>query len=719
MTVTIPASLAQVDHLRATGPTGQCLLHAKLLRLACGLCVTVSLFYCGYFWLAGMTVTSLLSLPLGLGAVAAAMYARRSGNHRRALDGLTLIAFTVIACAASLQDGINSPALRWMIVPLCVSLLTGSFGMAVTFAGLAAVEVALLAAHGPGSWASISMLAPTPFQQPFTSLVMSTVCLGLIVGFSARWTRGLQRALQLAREGATAAAAAQARFVSHLSHEMRTPLQSLVGATDILRANHLVRSQREQLGAIQSQGVRSVLEMLNAVLDFSKLEAGRMTLSVVALDIRSLVAEINEQFAVQAFSKGLELTSSCDREVPISLFGDTTRIRQVIANLVSNAVKFTGTGGVHIHVASELLAVGSRPWTWEISIEVKDSGVGLEAECLSTLFKPFHQADETVASRYGGTGLGLSISKSLAELMGGRIDVATAPGAGTTFTLRLPLQAAGGAARAVPLPVAEAVALVATRSAGLSRHLGSHLEELGMSVVTCLEIPEEADLERSTPKLVFVDSALLLDPPTTDPGRYDRLIATGARVVVVSPLIGESTTETSDDVVRVYKPVSRRALAAALDEAAGAAPSEDLADSSNGTGAPASGKPVVLLAEDDPVNQLVVASMLAACDLDTVTVADGQEALTLLKRQRVALVLTDIRMPGMDGIAATRALRQWERATGSVRTPVIAMTGQYEAEQSEACLEAGMDQVLLKPFRLDLLRRALRTHLRVATDSRP
>ena len=127
----------------------------------------------------------------------------------------------------------------------------------------------------------------------------------------------------------------------------------------------------------------------------------------------------------------------------------------------------------------------------------------------------------------------------------------------------------------------------------------------------------------------------------------------------------------------------------------------------------AGGRPVVLLAEDDPVNQLVVASMLAACDLDVLTVADGQEALAVLKRQRVALLLTDIRMPGMDGIAATRALRHWERATGSVRTPVIAMTGQYEAEQTEACLEAGMDEVLLKPFRLDVLRRTLPIHLRI------
>ncbi len=713
MTSTLPAPLAHVDHARAIGSTEQNLLHARLLRLACGLCLAVSLFYGGYFWLAGLGVAALLSLPLALGAIVAATYARQSGNHRRALDGLSLTIFIVIAGAAFLQDGINSPALGWMVVPLCIALVAGSICIATTFASVAVVEAALLAIHGRGSWASVSLLAPPSFHQAALAVVMSTLCLALIIGFSARWARGLQRALRLAREGATAAAAAQARFIAHLSHEMRTPLQSLVGATDILRANHLVRSQREQLTTIQSQGVRSVLEMLNAVLDFSKLEAGRMTLSLAALDLRALVAEINEQFAVQAFSKGLELTSSCAPEVPTSLFGDATRIRQVVANLVSNAVKFTGGGGVHIHVSADLRASGADPSTRRIGIEVKDTGIGLGPASLSTLFKPFHQADDTVASRYGGTGLGLSISKSLAELMGGHIEVASAPGNGTTFTLRLPLRVVDTPSRTAGSPAATTVVLVATRSIGLLRHLRSRLEELGMGVLASQDIPGPADLGQPSPELVFVDAALLREPLTAEGSPLARLVAAGTRVVVVSPLVGEPTTDASTDISHVYMPVSRSALAALLGEPPRAAASEGDAERWRATTGPSDGKPVVLLAEDDPVNQLVVASMLAACDLDVVTVADGKEALTVLKQQRVALVLTDIRMPGMDGIAATRALRQWERATGSVRTPVIAMTGQYDADQTEACLGAGMDEVLLKPFRLDGLRRTLQIHLRL------
>jgi len=711
MTSTIPASPIRVDPACATGPSCQSVLHEKLLGLGSVLCVVIGLFYCGYFWLAGLGAKSLLSLLLVLAGVVAALYARRSRDHRRGLDGLCTSVFTFIACAAFLQDGINSPALRWLIVPLCVALLAGSVILAATFAIAAVVEMVLLAANGPGSWAPLSMLAPPPFHQSATAVVISTLCLGLVVGFSARWTRGLQRALQLAREAATAAVASQARFVSHLSHEMRTPLQSLVGATDVLRANGLVPSQRQQLAAIQSQGVKSVLEMLNAVLDFSKLEAGRMTLSVGPLDLRALVSEINEQFAVQAFSKGLELTSSCAAEVPSRLFGDKIRIRQVIVNLVSNAVKFTATGGVHIHVTGDMLVAGTDPSTWRIAIEVTDTGAGLDPADLSTLFKPFHQADVTVASRFGGTGLGLSISKSLAELMGGRIEVTSAPGAGTTFTLSLQLPAANEPTRTVISPSDSTVALVATRSEGLSRHVRSHLEEMGINVLESQQIPDAADVERATCNLVFVDCTLLQDNSTWDASRLDRLVAIGTRVVVISPLLGEPITEASTGVCRVYKPVTRRALEALLDEPLGTAPSDG--DVDGGCAAGRGGKPLVLLAEDDPVNQLVVASMLAACNLDVLTVADGQEALAVLKRQRVALLLTDIRMPGMDGVAATRALRHWERATSSPRTPVIAMTGQYETEQREACLEAGMDEVLLKPFRLDVLRRTLPIHLRI------
>ena len=709
MPLPFPLSPAPVGRPQTAAPADQSLLHEKLLRLACALCMALGLFYCGYFWLAGFGVISLLALPLGLGAVVAAIYARCSGNHRRALDGLSLAVFGFIACSALLQDGINSPALRWMIVPLCISLLAGSIRIAVTLVGLAVVELALLELHGPGSWLPVSLLAPPTFQQPALAVAMSTLCLGLIVGLSARWTRGLQRALQLARERATAAVAAQARFVSHFSHEMRTPLQSLVGATDILRANHLAQSQREQLAAIQSQGVKSVLEMLNAVLDFSKIEAGRMTLSEAAVDLRSLVGEVNEQFAVQAFSKGLELTSSYAPEVPLTVFGDATRIRQVVANLVSNAVKFTSAGGVHTHISAEVSAASSGRSVRRISVEVSDTGVGLAPASLATLFKPFHQAAETVASRHGGTGLGLSISKSLAELMGGRIEVVSAPGAGTTFTFRLPLRAveepSGG--RGLPM-TATVVAIVATGNTGLSRHLESRLAELGVSVVASQEIPDDAGVQEARPHVVLVDSALLRAQPSAD-DRLERWVEAGTKVVLISPLVGESTTNASTRILQLYKPVSRCALEALLEESPLADSKE--ADAASGTDGVRS-RPVVLLAEDDPVNQLVVASMLTACDLDVVTVADGSAALAVLRRQRVGLVLTDVRMPDMDGVAATRTLRQWERAAGSVRTPVIAMTGQHEAEEAQACLDAGIDEVLLKPFRLDVLRRALDIHLR-------
>jgi CheY-like chemotaxis protein len=293
--------------------------------------------------------------------------------------------------------------------------------------------------------------------------------------------------------------------------------------------------------------------------------------------------------------------------------------------------------------------------------------------------------------------------------MGGQIEVVSVPGAGTTFTFRLPLRAVEEPPEGNGLPVTTAVvAMVATVNAGLSRHLASRFAELGVSVQAIPQIPDEADVERARPQVVLIDSALLHGHPAAHV-QLERLVEGRTKVVLVSPLVGESTARTSMRVPQLYKPVSRGALEALLEESPAAASKE--ASAASGIDG-ACNRPVVLLAEDDPVNQIVVASMLAACDLDVVTVADGSAALAVLRRQRVGLVLTDIRMPDMDGIAATRTLRQWERARGSVRTPVVAMTGQHEAEQAEACLEAGIDEVLLKPFRLDVLRRVLDIHLR-------
>ena len=493
---------------------------------------------------------------------------------------------------------------------------------------------------------------------------------------------------------------------------MRTPLQGLVGATDILKANHLPRAQRDHLVGIQSQSVKSVLELLNAVLDFSKLEASKMKLSEGPLDLRALVLQINEQFAVAAFSKGIELTSSCAADVPTEMRGDATRIRQVVANLVSNAVKFTGRGGVHIHVAAvAATSRGGDPTRRTIGIEVQDTGPGMDAACLASLFKPFHQADETVAPRFGGTGLGLAISKSLAELMGGRISVASAPGAGSTFTLVVPLAPVAPASPANPAE-ARGTVIVATASAGLSRHLGGPLEELGFRMVCNEQVPDQADVRRLGAAFVLVDSSLIDGGPAEGGQRLDRLATAGVMVAVLAPLTAEPAAPRAPGVRLLYKPVSKTALTALT---AGAGPAEArLPHAQAPVHAPApGGRPVALIAEDDIVNQVVVRSMLVACGLDVVTASDGKEALEILERRRVAIVLTDVRMPGLDGLAATRALRRWERSSGTARTAVVAMTGHYEAEETSACLEAGMDDVLVKPFRLEDLRRKLAVHLPV------
>ena len=255
------------------------------------------------------------------------------------------------------------------------------------------------------------------------------------------------------------------------------------------------------------------------------------------------------------------------------------------------------------------------------------------------------------------------------------------------------------------------VALVATASPGLWRHLACCLEELGVETVRSEQVPDDDDIRRTQARYVFVDSSLLRSDAVPAAGPLPTLRAAGCHVVIVAPLTDAAEPAGPAGASLLYKPVGKPALLDLLDRPL-ATPS--LAEGPNplpGAPAPTSGRPLVLISEDDRVNQIVVASMLATCGIDVVTASDGQAALELLKRQRVALVLTDIRMPGLDGLASTRALRQWERAMGLARTPVIAMTGHYEAEETDACLEAGIDDVLVKPFRLEDLRRKLQVHL--------
>jgi len=676
-------------------------LHVKVLRLMCGLTVALGLLYGAYFIRIGLDVSALIAATAVTTGVAAMAYATRTGRYRVALDGLNAVLFAMFALMALFQDGINSPALWWLIAPPVIALVTGSISLGAVLCGLFVVEAAALAHHGPGSWSELSLLAEDRQLQTSLAVTMSMTFLSLVVSSGARWMMQLQEAIELSHRAAMAASEAKVRFVAHLSHEIRSPLQGMIGATEMLGRASITPPQRKQLVAVQEQSARTLLSLVNDVLDFSKLEARKMALDKTRLQLRSLVFEVNELFSVQAFAKGIELTSSCATDVPDTAIGDAGRIRQIVSNLVSNAVKFTATGGVHIHVGFDESGSGASPIAKAaIRIEVTDTGIGIDEQRLAWLFKPFHQADATVTRHYGGTGLGLSISRSLAQLMGGRLRVRSRLGKGSTFALILPLEFVGQLRPAKAESRHGRAAWVATANDGLARHVTSRLEQLGCDVRSFAAWPDEAALARSRPDFVLVDAALLPLQPEDARLQVADLAAHCDKVAVVLPVSAEAASQAVAGAALVYKPVRLSSLRFLLEGAeSGLMP---LADE-DALGEDRRSR-VVLIVDDDPTSQIVVQSMLTRPRTVTLTACNGEDALEALSRQRVDIVLMDVQMPLLDGLAATRLLRGREQAAGLPRIPVIAMTGTSDAAEKAACLEAGMDAFLVKPFRADDVR---------------
>ena len=589
---------------RAPGSTGpKTSMHAKMLRLVCTMAIVLGCFYCGYFLSMGMAAAAFVGLASVVVNLLALGYADATRRYRAALEAVSVLLFSMLAAVSLFQDGVRSPVLWWLSVPTLVMLLAGSQRLGATLCALFVAVVAILHLHGPGSWSSVSLLARDSALQLTLAMTLSALFLAIFSALSAHWSRQSRRALDRARRDALAASAEKAWFVSRVSHEIRTPLQGMIGAAEVLQQPGLDPQRRACLAEVQRQSADLLMALVNDVLDFSKLEAGKVTVERHPVGLAALVREVVELFALQAAEKGLELATSCSPDVPDVLLGDALRIRQIVTNLVSNAIKFTPRGSVHVHLGLEGRGRADRSGSgrsMRVRIDVADSGVGIDERSIATLFKPFHQADASIARRFGGTGLGLSIASDLARLMGGRIEVASAAGRGSTFMIVLPLDVPEGGA------------------------------------------PSSAAL-------------------STAPGA----VAAAARV------------------------------------------------------APLPDGCVVLVAEDDPANQAVVAAMLDVLNVTSILVADGCEALAVLASRPVDGVLMDLHMPVLDGLGATRALREREARGSGARTTVIAMTGSTEAEDAAACLDAGMDAILTKPFALAELRRVLLDALRWSPAQSP